>query len=336
MSRPLPYKKNPLEYKRVLARAKRGLFLSLLLILLSSCMTVKGLEVDFSDSRLAQGELALVHLKGPVSGTSISGKFKGGETIIVKSKKGRGAWAIVAADLESEPGPYYIIFKKGEKKISTSLRIVSGEFGTDRITLPREMVTFDKKTLARIKREKETLKAALAVSSKKRLWSGPFIMPLKGRISGAFGQRRILNGSPRSPHSGLDIAAPAGTPIVAAGRGRVAFVGKFFFYGNFVVLDHGLGLSTLYAHMSSTLVKKGELVKVGQPIGRVGATGRATGPHLHFAVRVGKARVSPRGFIGLTKRLAGLMSGTSSLKRGRDKGPLSQTPAGAKKNRPQG
>jgi len=336
MSDPMPYKKRPLEYKRVLACARRALFLSLVLILLSSCMTVKGLEVDFSDSRLAQGELALVHLKGPVSGAPISGNFKGGETIIVKSKKGRGAWAIVAADLESEPSTYYIIFKKGEKKISTSLRIVSGEFGTDRITLPPEMVEFDKKTLARIKREKETLNAVLAASSKRRLWSGPFIMPLKGRISGAFGQRRILNGSPRSPHGGLDIAAPAGRPIVAAGGGRVAYVGKFFFYGNFVVLDHGLGLSTLYAHMSSTLVKKGQLVKVGQPLGRVGATGRATGPHLHFAVRVGKARVSPTGFIGLTKRLTGLMSGAEPLKRGRDMGPLSQTPAGAKKNRRQG
>jgi len=305
----IPYKKRHRKYKRVFSIAGRGLLVSLLLILLSSCMTVKGLEVDFSDSRLAQGELALVHLKGPVSEAPISGKFKGGETIIVKSKKGLGAWAIVAADLESEPGTYYITFNYGEKKISSSLRIVSGEFGTERITLPAKMVTFDKKTLARIKREKETLKTAMATSSKKRLWSGPFIMPLKGRISGAFGQRRILNGSPRSPHGGLDIAAPAGRPIVAAGAGRVAYVGKFFFYGNFVVLDHGLGLYTLYAHMSSTLVKKGQLVKIGEPLGRVGATGRATGPHLHFAVRIGNARVSPRGFIGLTKRITELMSG---------------------------
>ncbi len=309
----MSYNNGPPGYQRVLACAGRVLFVSLVLILLNSCMAVKGLEVDFSDSRLAQGELALVHLKGPVSDEPVSGRFKGGKTMIIKTKKGGngGAWAIVAADLESEPGTYYIIFTEGEKKISTSVRLVSGEFGTDRITLPSHMVEFDKKTLSRIKREKERLSALLAASSKQRLWSGPFILPLKGRISGAFGQRRILNGSPRSPHGGIDIAAPTGRPVAAAGGGRVAYVGNFFFYGNFVLVDHGLGLSTLYAHMSSTLVKKGQLVEAGQPLGLVGATGRATGPHLHFALRVGTARVSPLAFIALTERLTRLMRGES-------------------------
>ncbi len=321
----MPYKKSPLNYHSVLACAGRGLFLSLVLMLLNSCMTARGLEVDFADGRLAQGELALVHLKGPGSNEPISGTFRGGKTIVVKTKEG-GAWAIVAADLESEPGTYYIIFKRGEKKISTSVRIVSGEFGTDRMTLPPEMVEFDKKTLARIKREKHMLDAIRAESSPVRLWSGPFILPLKGRISGAFGQRRILNGSPRTPHGGLDIAAPAGKPVAAAGGGRVAYVGTFFFYGNFILVDHGLGLFTLYAHMSSTLVKKGDMVKAGQAIGLVGATGRATGPHLHFAVTIGRARVSPLGFIGLTKRLTRLMAGESATGRRKNEGTLNYSP----------
>jgi len=170
------------------------------------------------------------------------------------------------------------------------------------------MVEFDKKTLARIKKEKKILETVQSASSKEKLWTSPFVMPLKGRISGTFGERRILNGSPRSPHGGLDIAAPAGTAIVSAGGGRVAYIGNFFFYGNFVVVDHGLGLTTLYAHMSSALVKKGQIVRAGQDLGLVGSTGRATGPHLHFALRIGETRVSPKGFVAVTKRLTQLMA----------------------------
>jgi len=293
---------------------RQAAFCLALLILLNSCLAIKGPEVDFSDSRLAQGELALVHLNGLSPDTPITGAFKGGNIMVIESKRGE-AWAVVAADLLSEPGTYHLIFREGAREISSSLRIVSGEFGTERITLPSSMVTFDKKTLSRIKREREKLKALKAASSKRRLWSGPFILPLKGRVSGAFGQRRILNKSPRSPHGGLDIAAPLGTPVAAAGGGRVSYVGQFFFYGKFVLLDHGLGLFTLYAHLNSAKVKEGEVIKAGQTIGHVGATGRATGPHLHFAVSMGEARVSPLGFISLTERLTRLMKG-SPLKDG--------------------
>ncbi len=282
-----------------------------LLFLLDSCLAGRSLEVDFSDARLPQGGLALIHMRDPLPGTPVEGAFKAGKTVIIKTKKG-GTWAIVAADLESVPGRYYITFRRGKKEISTSLRLVSGDFGTSRIHLPPDMVEFDEETLARIKREKAELEAALSSSISGRLWKGPFIMPLKGRVSGSFGERRILNGQPRSPHSGLDIAAPAGTPVKAAAAGQVAFTGTFFFYGNFVVIDHGLGVFTLYAHLKSTTVKKGDKIKKGEAIGLVGSTGRATGPHLHFALTINGARVSPQGFIAITERLSGLMAGTKS------------------------
>jgi len=316
MTRALPSDNRTRKQQKGRATARRVIFLTLLLILTQSCMGAKGLEVVFGDSRLAQGELALVHLRGPGSAEPISGSFNGGSIIVVKTKKG-GAWAIVAADLESKPGPYYIIFREGTKEISTSIRLVSGEFGTDRLTLPSEMVSFTAKTLTRIKREKEKLTALRAVSSPVRLWNGPFVLPLKGRISGAFGQRRILNGEPRSSHGGLDIAAPKGRPVAAAGGGRVAYVGDFFFYGKFVLIDHGLGLFTLYAHLGSVNVKKGDTVTAGRTIGLVGATGRATGPHLHFAVTIGKTRVSPQGFIRVTERLRDLMASASARGRSR-------------------
>ncbi|MFQ5480652.1 MAG: M23 family metallopeptidase [Thermodesulfobacteriota bacterium] len=286
------------------------LFLSTILISLNSCITLKGLNLDYSDNRLTQGGLALAHLSGARGEDPITGTFNGGETLIVKTDKG-GAWAIVAADLESEPGRYHLIFKKGNKRISSAIRLVSGDFGTDRISLPADKVEFDEATLLRIEKERKIIEGVLGTSAKRRLWNKAFIMPLTGRISGAFGQRRILNGSPRSPHGGLDIAAPGGTPVLASGGGCVVFTGNFFFYGNLVVIDHGLGLFTLYAHLSTINVKKGEAVKAGQVIGLVGATGRATGPHLHFAIRLGRARLSPRAFIDLTARLARLLAGDS-------------------------
>jgi len=299
------------HYPVQVRRAEKTIFFLAVLILLSSCIGGRGLEVDFSDGRLAQGGLALLHLRAPVSGKPIATAFKGGKTVVIRTERG-GAWAIVAADLETEPGRYYITFRQGRDEISTSVRIVSGEFSTSRIRLPSGMVEFDEQTISRIEREKERLKAVLASSATKRLWQGPFIMPINGRISGEFGERRILNGNPRSPHGGLDIAAPSGTPVKAAAGGRVAFTGNFFFYGRFVVIDHGLGVFTLYAHLESVLVRKGDAVKGGQTVGLVGSTGRATGPHLHFAVTIGGAKVSPGEFIAITARLRRLTRGKKS------------------------
>ena len=306
-------------------RALRALAAASLLIVLASCAGTRGLVVDYSDSRLEQGGLALLHIGGRVLERPLQGSFRGGGVAVVPHGR-TGAWAIVGADLESEPGRYYITFRRGREEFSSSIRIVSGEFRTARIRLPREMVEFDEEARARIGREKKRLLAVLSRVTPRRLWKGPFIMPLRGRTTGEFGERRVLNGEQRSPHGGLDIAAPAGTPVRAAARGRVALRGSFFFYGNFVVLDHGLGVYTLYAHMEKVLVKEGDPVDKGQTIGLVGATGRATGPHLHFAVSLGGARVSPEAFIATTRRLERLME-----EAGAREGP--RRPAGARKSK---
>ena len=125
-------------------------------------------------------------------------------------------------------------------------------------------------------------------------------MPLDGVRTGTnFGRRRILNGQPRSPHSGLDLSAPAGTPVRAPQRGQVAFASELFFAGNTVILDHGLGLFTLYGHLESISVSLGDVVEPGATLGRVGSTGRATGPHLHWGMSVNAARVNPLGILRL-------------------------------------
>ena len=115
-----------------------------------------------------------------------------------------------------------------------------------------------------------------------------------------FGFRRIINGQPRMPHGGVDFAAERGATVMAANRGRVALVAEFFFAGRLVVLDHGLGLYTLYFHLDRADVEEGALVERGDPIGTVGATGRATGPHLHWGAQLGPSRVDPRSLLSLS------------------------------------
>ena len=123
------------------------------------------------------------------------------------------------------------------------------------------------------------------------------ILPVEGPISGPFGKRRFFNDQPRRPHSGTDIAAPAGTPIKVAASGRVSLVGDFFFNGRLVVVDHGEGLKTMYNHMDQIDVKKNQVVSRGESIGTVGSTGRSTGPHLHLGVVLNGVSVDPALFI---------------------------------------
>jgi hypothetical protein len=150
--------------------------------------------------------------------------------------------------------------------------------------LPPAQVTPDEAALRRITAEREKLGAARAADTALTGFAEPLAWPARGRISGIFGSQRVLNGQPRQPHYGLDVAGPVGTPISAALGGRVTLSGDFFFFGQLLVIDHGHGVNTLYAHLSERLVEEGAAVTRGQPIAKMGATGRVTGPHLHFSL----------------------------------------------------
>jgi len=150
--------------------------------------------------------------------------------------------------------------------------------------LPPAQVTPDADALARIRAERERLVAARAVDSARGDFTRGFDWPARGRISGVFGSQRILNGQPRQPHYGFDIAAPTGTPVLAAASGRVTLAGDFFFFGKLLVIDHGHGVNTLYAHLSAIDVREGAEVAQGERVAAIGATGRVTGPHLHFSL----------------------------------------------------
>jgi murein DD-endopeptidase MepM/ murein hydrolase activator NlpD len=166
-----------------------------------------------------------------------------------------------------------------------ALAVLRREWQVQHITgLPPAQVTPDAAALRRIATERERLAAARAADTAMTHFTAPLAWPARGRISGVFGSQRVLNGQPRQPHYGLDVAGPVGTPIAAALAGRVTLSADFFFFGELLVLDHGHGVNTLYAHLSERIAPEGAMVEQGQLIARMGATGRVTGPHLHFSL----------------------------------------------------
>jgi len=207
---------------------------------------------------------------------------------------GNGQWqGWIGVDLKQKPGPYQILWKGSEGQVSQQLEVLKGEFRISHIQVARKMAVFDKPTLTRIRSEVTALKATYGI----KVDAAPAIsmdgMPIKGIISTPFGAQRYVNGEPRSPHSGLDIAAPAGTPVHAPLAGKVLLVAAMYLNGNTVAIGHGNGLVSVYSHMRSTAVHEGDWLDVGSLIGKVGATGRATGPHLHWGIRFYNARVNP-------------------------------------------
>ncbi|UCG37844.1 MAG: M23 family metallopeptidase [bacterium] len=170
-----------------------------------------------------------------------------------------------------------------------------------RLTLPTGMVDFSPPQLEKVRSDNRTLGETLAARTRDRFWGEGFILPLRGRITTRFGTGRILNGKPRSPHSGVDIAGSRGTAVKASNAGQVLMVDEFYLSGRTVVLDHGWGVSTVYAHLDTVSVSEGQFVLRGQSLGTVGSTGRATGPHLHFGAFIRGAKVDPLQLIEVTR-----------------------------------
>ena len=170
-------------------------------------------------------------------------------------------------------------------------------FGESRINVDSSMVTLSKENQERAKKESEIINKALKKFSRIHKSDLNFKMPLNGIISSRYGKKRFINGLPRSPHLALDIAAPSGTEIVAPESGTVILVGNFFYSGNYLIIDHGFGLLSSYSHLSKVNVNLDEYVDQGKKIGEVGATGRVTGPHLHWSIYLNKTRINPESLI---------------------------------------
>jgi murein DD-endopeptidase MepM/ murein hydrolase activator NlpD len=187
-------------------------------------------------------------------------------------------------------------FANGKRQVRL-VKVVDKKYLTQHLSVAPDQAELPAEMLARYQKEREHLAQVLRTFSEPGPESLALLQPVPGRRSGSFGLRRVINGMPRSPHGGLDIAAPEGTPIVATAPGRVADAGDYLFLGQTLVLDHGQGMLSLYSHLSAIDVVVGATVPAGAPIGKVGATGRATGPHLHFSVYLNAASVDPAIFL---------------------------------------
>ncbi|MBT3564445.1 MAG: peptidoglycan DD-metalloendopeptidase family protein [Gammaproteobacteria bacterium] len=228
--------------------------------------------------------------------------FENRQVMLLSSQKGK--YAVVGISLKTRPGDYPLELTHktasdtDEHQSMLSFQVGAKEYRVQRLTIEnKRKVNPYKEDMDRIIRERNEMNKAFKSFENLAQPAVDFVLPAEGPISSPFGLKRILNDQPRNPHSGLDIAAPTGTPIHAPAAGRVTAVGNYFFNGNTVLLDHGQGLISMYCHMSETTVAVGDALSPGDLIGKVGKTGRVTGPHLHWSVSLNNARVDPNLFI---------------------------------------
>ncbi len=211
---------------------------------------------------------------------------------------------LIGIDLDIRPDEYAVAVRattgSGETvRTAYTLAVEAKEFQTRRLSVNPNFVNPPADVLERIQREAARQAEIFGTSSEGRRWRGGFLRPVGGEATSSFGRRSVFNGEPRSPHSGTDFRSAEGTPIRAPNAGTVVLAGDLYFSGNVVIIDHGWGLYSYFAHLSAIDVAEGDLVESGQVVGQVGATGRVTGPHLHWTVRLNEARVDPLSLMAL-------------------------------------
>jgi hypothetical protein len=254
--------------------------------------------VRWEPNRLVNGSPCLFRVRPSVPLKSLTGTWMGHEVFFDFDPVRRTWFGLAGVSIETKPGSYPLVLEgvtsKGSKTMMRhTVRVVRTKYPTVALRVSEEFTAPDSQTLARVKQEQELKTKVFSVLSPEREWSGRFTVPVSSSVSGAFGTQRKFNGLIESVHQGLDYRVQPGTPVSAANRGTVLLAHDLFFEGNCVVLDHGQGLLTLYMHLSEIKVHEGDKVTRGQEIGLSGATGRATGPHVHMAVRWQGIYVNP-------------------------------------------
>jgi murein DD-endopeptidase MepM/ murein hydrolase activator NlpD len=264
-----------------------------------------GVQLTLSAPDAAQGTLLLAGIRSDKPLGDVTGKWNDRDVPFWKGEQKEHAAssadvrkALLGVDLEKAAGKYeFTVAGKLQSGESVSCRamveVKEGHFATENLTVKKQFVEPNPEQEARAAEETKRLREIYDRVTPERLWDGPFRMPLVGEFKGSnFGKRRVLNGHPGSPHGGVDFPAPTGTPVHAAQKGRVVLAEELFFSGNTVIVDHGLGIYTFYCHFSEIDAKIGDEVVAGTILGKVGATGRVTGPHLHWGLEIEHARVN--------------------------------------------
>ncbi len=213
-------------------------------------------------------------------------------------REGNGWAALVGIPLSTKPGTKLAVeVRYADKQQRLEIAVTRKKYPQQKLSMAPEQAELPPDQLARYEEERKHLQEVLRTFSETGPASLAMQQPVPGRRSGSFGLRRVINGVARNPHSGMDIAAASGTPVSAVSAGRVIDTGEYLFLGRTVILDHGQGMLSLYSHLSEVNAALGESVPAGATIGKVGATGRATGPHLHFSVYLNTAAVDPALFL---------------------------------------
>jgi murein DD-endopeptidase MepM/ murein hydrolase activator NlpD len=244
---------------------------------------------------LVPGGVAIVNL-GPDPSPPLA-RFNGERVLVAGDAS--GWFAVVGIPLDAKVGASLpLVVERAERESETiGLEIGRKRYATQHLSVKPEQVELSPADLARHEEERAHLRGVLRTFSESAPDTLLLLQPCEGPRSDSFGKRRFFNRQPRNPHNGLDIAAPDGTPVSAAGTGNVLDVGDYFFSGQTLILDHGHGFLTLYAHLSAIEANAGDRIPAGKRIAAVGATGRVTGPHLHFSVYLNAAAVDPELFI---------------------------------------
>jgi murein DD-endopeptidase MepM/ murein hydrolase activator NlpD len=259
--------------------------------------TTSGITIEVTCRALEPGEPVLFRLKTRDL-LAASLHFLGQTAILRPDRPGQEPLALMGIDLDVKPGPYRIAIlaerKDGSLEEFQKEIAVSGKtFPSQKIWVPQQFVTPPRSEVERIRREAEIVGLVYSMSAPEWLGDGDFIPPHSAEPWPNFGQRRLTNNTFNSVHGGVDLPVPRGEAIRAVNRGRVVLASPLYLSGNSVIIDHGLGTFSFYCHMSELLVKRGEMVQKGAVIGKCGSTGRSTGPHLHWSMRVGASRVDP-------------------------------------------
>ena len=256
------------------------------------------LAVEASQADPKQGGLVVLVIRSDRPLETL-GVADGGRGVWLEREPGGSVFrGLAGVDLEAEPGPWTLRLAgvdAGGRRFSDThtLRIVSGRFAVEPLRVDSKYVEPPPSAARRIRAEREKVAAVWSRPDRVRRWTGPFRDPVEAALRDNFGVRRVFNGQPRAPHNGVDFAAPTGTPVAAPAPGRVALAAVLYYSGGTVILDHGGGLFTTYFHLSRIDVKSGKSVETGVRLGAVGATGRVTGPHLHWGARLEGARINP-------------------------------------------
>ena len=253
---------------------------------------------------LHPGEIVVVNVRTSEAPASLEASAFGAEHRFFPAGPANVWSTLIGIDLDVEPGNHPVSVRATAVDGSAAetvytLAVEPKQFATRRLTVEPRYVDPPPEVVERILRERDHLAALFPVSTAVRYWRDGFLRPVPGRANSAFGRRSVFNGQPRSPHSGADFRAAAGTPIKAPNDGVVVLAADLYFSGNVVIIDHGWGLYSFFAHLSAIDVAEGDRVRRGATVGRVGATGRVTGAHLHWTVRLNDARVDPLSLLEL-------------------------------------